>query len=151
MTIFLSSYIHGVDRKGRVSVPAPFRAELSTHTRQTIVAYMAPDEPFLYVWGFDDFLKFSDTIKKLPPMSAERQRLARNILSAAKPLSFDPEGRIQLPETFMGQCGITDQALFAGQGEYFTLWNPATFEKRQTQDLEHYTADMLKLEEGWGK
>ena len=58
MTVFLSSYVNTVDRKGRVSVPAPFRAEMANQSRQMVVIYQAPNENFLYAWGYDDFVKF---------------------------------------------------------------------------------------------
>lgn len=151
MTVFLSSYTNTVDKKGRVSVPASFRAEMATHSRQVVVVYAAPKEGFLYAWGYDDFVKFAERIKKLPPMSKERQRLARTILAAARPVQFDGEGRIMVPENLMKMAGIEDKALFAGQGEYFTLWNPEKYAEKQEDDWGHYDEDIEALSAGWGE
>lgn len=151
MTVFLSSYTNAIDKKGRVSVPAPFRSELSLHSRQQIVVYAAPNEGFLYAWGYDDFVKFAERIKKLPPMSKERQRLSRTILSAARPLSFDSEGRTLIPEDLLKAANLTDgKAMFAGQGDYFTIWNPTAYEAKQSSDLEFYDEDIETLSSGWG-
>lgn len=147
--MFLSSYTNGVDKKGRVSIPASFRAEIAQHSRQTVVVYASPDEGFLYAWGYDDFVKFAEKITKLPPLSKERQRLARTILAAARPLSFDGEGRVLLPENFVKAAGISGKVMFAGQGEYFTMWNPEAYEAKQAEDVEHYGSDIEKLSEGW--
>lgn len=149
MTVFLSSYINAVDKKGRVSVPASFRAEMANHSRQMVVVYAAPNEGYLYAWGYDDFVQFAERIKKLPPMSKERQRLARTILAAARPVAFDGEGRILVPENLLKEAGIDGKALFAGQGDYFTIWNPEAYEKRQAEDLEHYDDDIETLSAGW--
>ncbi|MBI1364028.1 MAG: hypothetical protein GC134_08590 [Proteobacteria bacterium] len=151
LATFLSSYTNKVDKKGRVSVPADFRAELSLQSRQTVVVYAAPDEGFLFAWGYDDFLQFAERIKRLPPMSKERQRLGRSILAAARPLGFDSEGRIMLPEAFMKIAGVTEQALFAGQGEYFTIWDPSRYDTKQAEDLTFYEADLSVLSEGDGQ
>lgn len=151
MATFLSSYTNKVDKKGRVSVPADFRAELALQSRQTVVVYAAPDEGFLFAWGYDDFLQFAERIKRLPPMSKERQRLGRSILAAARPLGFDSEGRIMLPEPFMKIAGVTEQALFAGQGEYFTIWDPARYDAKQADDMAFYEADLSVLSEGDGQ
>lgn len=149
MTVFLSSYVNTVDKKGRVSVPASFRGEMINHSRQVVVVYAAPKEGYLYAWGYDDFVKFAERIKKLPPMSKERQRLARTILAAARPISFDGEGRILIPENLMKEAGIEGKAMFAGQGDYFTIWNPETYEQKQQDDWAHYDDDIEMLSAGW--
>ncbi len=149
--MFLASYTNGVDKKGRVSVPASFRAELAHHSRPGVVVYAAPEEQYLYAWGYDDFTKFAETIKKMPPLAPERQRLARTLLAAARPLNFDDNGRIMLPEPFLNHTGITEKALFAGQGDYFTIWQPARYEAVQSADQAHYTDDITLLSEGWSQ
>jgi len=149
MTVFLSSYTNTVDKKGRVSVPASFRAEMANQSRQTVVVYAAPKEGYLYAWGYDDFVKFAERIKKLPAMSKERQRLARTILAAARPLSFDSEGRIMVPENFLQTAGIEGKVLFAGQGDYFTLWSPDRYADKQEDDWGYYDEDIEALSAGW--
>ena len=149
MTVFLSSYTNTVDKKGRVSVPASFRAEMANQSRQTVVVYAAPKEGYLYAWGYDDFVKFAERIKKLPAMSKERQRLARTILAAARPLSFDGEGRIMVPENFLQAAGIEGKVLFAGQGDYFTLWSPDRYAEKQEDDWGYYDEDIEALSAGW--
>ena len=149
MTVFLSSYTNTVDKKGRVSVPASFRTEMAAQSRQTIVVYAAPKEGYLYAWGYDDFVKFAERIKKLPPMSKERQRLSRTILASARPLAFDADGRVLIPEPFLKEAGISGKALFAGQGEYFTIWNPEAYENKQQEDWGFYDEDIESLSDGW--
>lgn len=153
MTVFLSSYLNGVDKKGRVSVPASFRHEMAAHARQQVVVYAAPDAGpnggYLYGWAYDDFVKLAEKIQQLPALSPVRQRLARAILAAARPLNFDDNGRILLPEALMKAAGITDNVLFAGEGEYFTIWNPARFDEKVAQDSGNYAEDLAALEGAW--
>lgn len=153
MTVFLSSYLNGVDKKGRVSVPASFRHEMAAHARQQVVVYAAPDAGsnggYLYGWAYDDFVKLAEKIQQLPALSPVRQRLARSILAAARPLNFDENGRIMLPENLVSAAGISDNVLFAGEGEYFTLWNPERFEARMAADNEHFAEDLAALEGVW--
>lgn len=149
MTVFLSSYTNSVDKKGRVSVPASFRAEMAPHSRQTVVAFAAPKEGFIYAWSYDDFVIFAEKIKALPPMSATRQRLARTILAAARPLGFDSEGRIMIPEELLAGSDINGKALFAGQGDYFTIWNPDKYQDKLATDEDNFTEDMALLESDW--
>lgn len=149
MTVFLSSYLNGVDKKGRVSVPAPFRNEMAQHPRQVVVVYTAPEGGYLYGWAYEDFVKLADHIQRMPPLSPVRQRLARAILAAARPLNIDADGRIMLPENLMQAVGLADNALFAGQGEYFTLWNPDKYEAQMKADSEFTNADLEELSKAW--
>lgn len=168
MTVFLASYLNGVDRKGRVSVPASFRAEMAAQSRQTVVVYAAPGmtrgdnnkavpegtqkrRMYLYAWAYDDFVKLAEKIGQLPALSPTRQRLARTILAAARPLNFDDTGRIQLPENLLSAAGITESALFAGEGEYFTIWQPETFDAQLIEDGEATEADLAELATLWAK
>lgn len=150
MTVFLSSYTNSVDKKGRVSIPAPFRAEIATHSRPQIVVYAAPDGAYLTAWGYDDFLQLAHTIQKMPPLSGARQRLARTLLAAARPLSADETGRILLPENFLSHANISEGATFAGQGDTFTIWNPAAYNGQHAEDIGNYEADIALLNEHWG-
>ncbi|HAG52970.1 MAG TPA: hypothetical protein DCL21_04195 [Alphaproteobacteria bacterium] len=145
MTTFLSSYINSIDKKSRVSVPASFRAELANCSRQTIVIYKAVNENFLFAWSYDDFLEFAQKIKKLPALSKQRQRLSRTILAAAKPVQIDADGRIVLPETLSTALDLEGKIMFAGQGEYFTIWNPTEFEKQAEDDMAFYDNDIEVL------
>lgn len=142
MTTFLSSYTNSIDKKSRVSVPASFRAELANCSRQTIVIYKAVNENFLFAWSYDDFLEFAQKIKKLPALSKQRQRLSRTILAAAKPVQIDADGRMVLPEELSQALNLDGKVMFAGQGEYFTIWNPAEFERQAEDDMAFYDNDI---------
>tara|TARA_Y100001960_G_scaffold330622_1_gene425157 strand:+ start:3318 stop:3779 length:462 start_codon:yes stop_codon:yes gene_type:complete len=145
MTTFLSSFENSIDKKSRVSVPASFRAELANCSRQTIVIYKAVNENFLFAWSYDDFLEFAQKIKKLPALSKQRQRLSRTILAAAKPVQIDADGRIVLPEQLATSLNLEGKVMFAGQGEYFTIWNPTEFNKQAEDDMAFYDNDIEVL------
>lgn len=145
MTVFLASFLNGVDKKGRVSVPASFRNEMAAQPRQVVVVYAAPEGGSLYGWAYEDFLKLAESIQRLPALSPVRQRLARAILAAARPLNIDGDGRIMLPEDLMKHAGLTEQVLFAGQGEYFTMWNPAAYDAQMQADLAFFGDDLAEL------
>lgn len=149
VTVFLSTYVNGVDKKGRISVPASFRTEMAAHSRQMIVVHAAPEGGYLYAWSYDDFVKLAENIKKMPPLAPERQRLARTLLAAARPLNFDSEGRILVPEELLGKAKIDEKALFAGQGDYFTIWNPEAFENCSAADEGHFSEDIALLSAAW--
>ena len=88
MTLFISTATNGVDKKGRLSIPSLFRAEIAKQSRPVVVTYAAPNKNkegrSLHAWGYDDFLLLAAKIQRLPALSPVRQRLARTLLAAAR-------------------------------------------------------------------
>lgn len=54
-----------------------------------------------------------------------------------------------LPENLMQSAGLTDQALFAGQGDYFTIWNPAKYDAQTKADQQFTEQDLAEFSAGW--
>lgn len=127
MGLFVSSYTNKIDRKGRVSVPAPFRAVLAAQTFQGIIAYHSFINPCIEACGMDRIERLSQSIDALDPFSAERDAFATSILGACVQLSFDGEGRVMLPESLLAEAHLTDQVVFVGKGPLFEMWEPALY------------------------
>lgn len=128
MALFLSTYVNKVDKKGRVSVPAPFRAVLSNQHFPGIVAYGSFINACIEACGMDRLERLYKQIEALDPFSEERDAFSNTILGGSQQLSFDSEGRVMLPDALMVQAGIDDQAVFVGKGETFEIWQPKAYE-----------------------
>lgn len=128
MALFLSTYTNKVDKKGRVSVPASFRAVLSSQHFSGIVAYASFVNPCIEACGMDRIERLSESIDTLDPYSEERDAFATTILGGSVQLAFDGEGRVLLPELLIEDAGIKDQAVFVGKGATFEIWSPSAFE-----------------------
>jgi len=131
LAVFLSTYVNKIDRKGRVSVPAPFRAALAPHSAKGIVAYRAVKLAAIEASGIDRAEDLSRRIDRLPELSDERDALSA-ILGELRPLDFDSEGRILLPADLVRHASMSDTAVFVGCGPTFQIWEPERF--RQHQD-----------------
>lgn len=127
MALFLSTYTNKVDKKGRVSVPAPFRAALSGQHFPGIVAYGSFVHPCIEACGMERIERLSESIDSLDPFSETRDAFATHILGGSVQLAFDGEGRVMLPEALLKKAEIMDQAVFVGKGQTFEIWNPNTF------------------------
>ena len=123
MPLFLSSYFNKVDKKGRVSVPASFRAELERLGQAGFFAFPHTEEPCIEGWDRARIRQLADAMDEFPPMSDEYAALGY-LLGKSRELPFDPEGRIMLPSFMLESCGITDSVMFVGQGNSFQIWQP---------------------------
>lgn len=129
MALFLSTYQNRIDKKGRISVPAPFRALLVKEEFPGIIAYPSFVNPCIEACGVKRISRLSDSIDALDPFSAERDAFATSILGGSVQLAFDGEGRVMLPAELLETAQITELATFVGKGETFEIWNPKQFEE----------------------
>lgn len=130
MRLFLSTYVNKVDRKGRVSVPAPFRTVLSGQNSTGILTFRSFKHNALDCSGVDRVEEMAAQLETIPEFSEEYENLAA-LFAEMKTLPLDPEGRIILPEDLLQFVGITESVAFVGQGKNFQIWEPAAHEAHQ--------------------
>lgn len=133
MALFLSTFVNKVDKKGRVSVPAPFRAALAGQSFAGIVAFRSYKFPALEACGADRMERLSRSMDDLELFSQEQDDLAATIFADSRQLPFDSDGRIVLPESLAQHADITEQAAFVGRGPMFQIWNPDAFSRFQDE------------------
>src|SRR6201997_5528154 len=75
VALFLSTFVNKVDRKGRVSVPASFRAALAGQSFAGIVAYRSFKNSAIEGSGMDRLEEMSTRLDALDEFSEERESL----------------------------------------------------------------------------
>ena len=127
--MFLSTYENKLDKKGRVSVPASYRAYLSNLGYNGVICYPSFNNQSIEAWPQDRIEKISNTIDTLSPFEEKRDFFATSILSESTNLQFDSEGRILLTLKLIKHAKIKKSMIFVGQGKTFQIWEPTIFEK----------------------
>ena len=135
MPLFLSTFENKVDKKGRVSVPAAFRAELIDQGFAGVIAFPSFVHPAIEGWGKERLKALAGGIDTLDPFSDQRDDFANAILAEAAELAFDGEGRVVLPEKLKAHARIAETATFVGRGATFQIWEPATFAAAQAEGI----------------
>ena len=126
MLLFLSTYTNKIDKKGRVSVPAPFRAELERGHSNGFIVFPNPEQPCIDAWDRDRLARYARDRDTFDPDSPEFATVT-NVMLTSKPMSFDSEGRVTLPPDLLEDCNINGEVVFAGLGETFQIWSPGNF------------------------
>ncbi|NQW12046.1 MAG: division/cell wall cluster transcriptional repressor MraZ [Alphaproteobacteria bacterium] len=146
MAVFLSAFANKVDKKGRVSVPATFRAALDKERSSGVILYPSFKLPCLEGCGDERIEQIVESIDALDAFSEQAENL-QTILADSVRLSVDGDGRIMLPEPLAQFAAITDTAMFVGLGRGFQLWEPAAFEdhRRSARDRARESGATLHL------
>ena len=127
--MFLSTYENKLDKKGRVSVPAPFRSYLSNLGYNGVICFPSFNHQSIESWPQDRIEKITNSIDDLNPFEEKKDYFATSILAESINLQFDSEGRILLTSKLLKHAKIKNSMLFVGQGKTFQIWEPAIFEK----------------------
>jgi MraZ protein len=130
--MFLSTYVNKVDRKGRVSVPATFRASLADQRFPGIVVFPSYKYPALDGNGIDRMEELIARLDTIEEFSDEHENLAALMFASSQRLPFDTEGRIILPPDLAEHASITESAAFVGLGKSFQIWEPGRFSEHLT-------------------
>jgi len=134
MDRFVSTFTNKIDAKGRVSVPAPFRAILERDGYAGgIYCYPSLDAPALDAGGQSLAQKIDGLLEGLPDYSDERDELSVALYGDVQILSLDQDGRIVLPEALRAHAGLETHVTFVGLGQKFQMWEPKRFQERRAQ------------------
>lgn len=132
MDRFVSTFTNKIDAKGRVSIPAPFRAVLHVDAYSGgVYCYPSLDAPALDAGGERLAQKIDGLLRGLPDYSDERDELSVALYGDVHVLTLDGEGRISLPQTLRDHAKLDGQVTFVGLGDKFQIWSPVEFEARR--------------------
>lgn len=141
---FRGESVHKVDQKGRVSIPAPFRRVLEEGdpdwvpgaNPNLVLIYGLKGGRCIEGYSLKGIDELDEEISGLPRYSPEREAWERMINTDSVYAQVDENGRMVLSQKLRDTAGITDEAVFAGMGERFQIWNPDAYadDKRRVAD-----------------
>jgi len=129
----MDTVFNKVDSKGRVSLPADYRA-IVKELGSEIVCYRSLVSPCIEGCAEDLLEKLAAEIEDSNDFFSETQdNLTNLIFGDAKRFTFDSTGRIVLTEKLLKHAGIKDTAVFVGKGRKFQIWSPENWNKEETR------------------
>lgn len=146
MNRFVSNFTNKLDSKGRVSIPATFRAALARDGFEGLYVHPALDSPALDAGGNALLNEIDAFLSTLSPYSDERDQLSTALFGTSEILKVDPEGRVILTESVKSHAGIGDAVSFVGLGHKFQIWEPEQFRAH----LEEARAKVRELKRTFG-
>jgi MraZ protein len=133
--MFLSTATNSLDAKGRVSVPADFRATIAATPSRLpfdgIVVWPSLDGNYLEGGGISLLEDFQASLDQREHYDEARSSLQYMIFSSARQLAFDSGGRVSLPKDLHEYAGLNGKVTFVGLGRRFEIWSPKALEARK--------------------
>ena len=146
--MFIGEYQHNLDDKGRMAIPAKFRAELK---KGAVVTRGLDNCLFLYTKT--EWAKLAEKLAALPFSQSNSRAFARLMLAGAMEVDFDNQGRIMLPEYLRKFAGLKKKVVIAGLYNRLEIWDENTWNKykSQTEKQSNEIAERMAELGVWGE
>jgi len=143
MGLFLSTYVNKVDKKGRVSVPAPFRSVLGGQAE--LIVFKSLQATALDACSVDYMEQLAEALDNPEMPDDLREQIETTVFGGSVRLPIDPEGRILIPEAFMEFAGIGENVSFVGRRRTFQIWEPQAFAAHEAASREQARSNNISL------
>jgi MraZ protein len=121
--MLIGEYIHTLDPKKRLSLPAKFRKELG----KGVVVTRGLDH-CLWVYSTKEWHVIATRLAALPIGQADTRGFARFMFSGATEVDIDSAGRMLIPDFLKTFAGLENKVVLAGAQTRIEIWNEAAWE-----------------------
>jgi MraZ protein len=142
--MFIGEHQHSLDAKGRLILPAKFRARLGERCIATPGLNRS-----LSVLPLDEWDIQAQKLRNIPNTNPTTLRFTRFIFSKASECEVDVQGRILIPPHLREYAGINREVMINGAGSRIEIWSRERWLDYATPVEESF--DDLATEMGWGE
>jgi MraZ protein len=126
--VFLGEFIHILDSKGRLTIPAKFRTDLDSG----LVITRGIDR-CLAVFPMVEWEQLAQQVSDLP-MTDRRARAFRRLLFAnASDVFPDKQGRVLIPPRLREYANLDGEVVIAGLNTYIEVWSTEAWDEEREQ------------------
>jgi MraZ protein len=116
--VFLGDHQHTLDAKGRVSLPAKFRGEM---TGRIVVAKGLDN--CLYVYPAEDYQASLATLLDGNDFDPRKRQVRRLFMAGAVETELDSAGRVSLPANLREYANLGKELAVIGVGDRIEIWD----------------------------
>lgn len=116
--MLIGEFIHTIDEKNRISLPAKFRKEMGND----LVITPGLDN-CLFVFTKKEWAKISEKLSGFSMLSADNRSFNRFMFGGATEISVDTIGRMLLPDFLKERANLKGKAALVGVQNRLEIWN----------------------------
>jgi MraZ protein len=121
--VFTGEYRHAIDDKGRLAVPARFRAQLDGGL---VVARWL--DACLAIFPIPAWEVIAAKVASLPVTDPNARLLQRRLFAQATETELDKQGRVLVPQNLRDLAGLAGEAVVVGGQDHAEIWAPARWD-----------------------
>lgn len=118
-------YPQTMDNKGRTSVPASIRDELTKLGIKCLIVTndIVSGHDCLVIYPEPEWEKFIRKFERLPEMDPDVEVFRDHFIAPAQPVGMDGQGRILVPQTLREEIGLNRKVVVVAAGDKFRIWD----------------------------
>ncbi len=116
--MLIGEYLHTLDNKKRISLPAKFRKEVG----EKVVITRGLDT-CLFMFPEHAWANIAEKLASLPFGQADTRGMSRFLLAGAVETEVDSAGRILVPEYLKEFAGLGSRVVLAGVSDRIEIWD----------------------------
>lgn len=124
----MGEYLHTIDAKGRLILPAKFRDALG----DVFVVTKGLDK-CLFVYGKEEWAILEEKLKQLPLAKAEARAFVRFFFAGAAEVECDKQGRVLVPANLRDYALLDKDVIVLGVSNRVEIWSKATWDEYSEQ------------------
>ena len=130
--MFVSDFMHSLDPKKRLTIPAVWRAQVG----EPQSLFVMPDfhEKCLNVFPAAEMARKLEKLRRHSMADRKAMEFARTLGASADLVSWDSQGRIRIKDKLLSFAQITDKVQMIGALDKFQLWNPEL--RRESEEID---------------
>ena len=121
--MFTGEYRHTVDDKGRLAVPARFRAQLAGGA---VVSRWI--DACLAIFPRSEWDALAAKAAALPIADPAARTFSRFIFAGAFEVDLDRQGRMVIPSSLRNWAALNGEAVVVGSRDHAEIWSPARWD-----------------------
>ena len=126
---FTGEYTNSLDGKNRLNIPAKFRKLLDPVNNKTFVLTRGFDK-CLILYPLNGWQEVESQLSQLSSIRTRDRDFIRSITRHASLVSYDAQGRIQIPEKLKTYSKIENEVNIIGVIKKIELWSPKILTKK---------------------
>lgn len=120
--MFYGEYVHAIDRKGRLILPAKFREAAKAHFVEKFFVTRGLDK-CLFMFSEEEWKTQEGKFKAIPFTQAQARTFNRLYFSGAVEVAPDSQGRLLLPQYLKDFAGIKRDVVIVGVSNRIEIWS----------------------------
>ncbi|MCW6652212.1 division/cell wall cluster transcriptional repressor MraZ [Aerococcaceae bacterium NML191292] len=141
--MLIGEFQHNIDTKGRLIMPAKFRADLGA---QFIVTKGL--DGCLFGFPMESWAALQEKLKALSLVKKDARSFVRSFYSAATEVEIDKQGRINLPQNLIELAGIEKECRVIGVSDRIEIWSSERWEAYASaadENFEEIAEEMMEF------
>jgi len=145
--VFRGANAINLDSKGRIAIPAKYRARIKESCDNQLVVTCDPYDNCLLIFTLDHWEATEQDLQGLSNSKPVHRKIKRIMLAHATEVDMDNSGRVLIPALLRERANLHKEVMLIGQGKTFQLWNETAWKELTEADWQDLTSSELDAED----